>query len=77
MLDITGIYFREGYSNFKISTNRIYVRSQIRQITERFFHQSGFFEYSQNTTFGIDNFFILRSMIGLYEMLAGYFHLST
>ena len=34
------------------------IRSQIRQITERFFHQSGFFEFFPNTTPGIDWFLV-------------------
>ena len=32
------------------------VTSQIQQTTERFFHQSGLFEYFQNTTSGINKF---------------------
>ena len=41
--------------------------SQIKQFAERFFHQSGLFEYFQNTTSGIDRFFILGLKNQLYE----------
>ena len=41
-------------------------RNQIQQITERFFHPSGLFEYFQNTTSGIDKFFIPRFKNKLY-----------
>ncbi|MDA3786891.1 MAG: hypothetical protein PF503_00105, partial [Desulfobacula sp.] len=40
--------------------------SQIPQFTERFFHQSGLFEYFRNTTSGIDKFFIPRFKNKLY-----------
>ncbi len=40
--------------------------SQIKQITERFFHQSGLFEFLVNTTSGIDSFFILGFKNQLY-----------
>ena len=48
---------------FLLSTNGI---SQIRQITERFIYQSGFFKYFQNATSGIDKFFILGFKNQLY-----------
>ena len=42
--------------------------SQIKQITERFFLQSGLFEYFQNTTSGIDKFFISDLKINYMEI---------
>ena len=42
------------------------VRSQIPKFTERFFHQSGFFEFFPNTRSGIDSFFILVRKNQLY-----------
>ena len=32
--------------------------SQIKQFTERFFHQSGLFKIFQDTRYGIDDFFV-------------------
>jgi hypothetical protein len=46
--------------------NGIYVASQIPQSTERFFHQSGLFEFLAITTSGIDSFFILGLKNQLY-----------
>ena len=43
------------------------VRNQIRQITERFFHQSGFFKIYHGTRYSIDDFFSLGSKIKLYK----------
>jgi hypothetical protein len=41
-------------------------RSQITQLTERFFLQSGLFEFFPNTTSGINSFFILGLKNQLY-----------
>lgn len=41
--------------------------SQTKQITKRFFHQSGFFEFFQNTRYGMDRFFSFRFEITIYS----------
>jgi hypothetical protein len=43
------------------------VRSQIRQITECFIHQSGLFKICHDTRYCIDEFFNLGLKIKLYE----------
>jgi hypothetical protein len=41
--------------------------SQIKQFTERFFHQSGFLRIYHGTRYSIAEFFSLGSKIKLYE----------
>ncbi|RLB88431.1 MAG: hypothetical protein DRH26_13585 [Deltaproteobacteria bacterium] len=53
-------------NNKKTSIYGIIARSQIKQNTERFFYQYYFFEYFQNTTSGMDEFFSLRLKIKVY-----------
>jgi selenocysteine-specific translation elongation factor len=43
------------------------ITSQIKQSTERFFRQSELFKIFQDTRYGMDDFFCLRSKIKLYE----------
>ena len=45
------------------------VRSQIRQVTERFIHQSGLFEICHDAGYGMDKFFSFRFEIQLYEKI--------
>ena len=42
------------------------IRSQIRQVTERFIHQSGLFKIFNDTRYGMDRFFSFRFKIQLY-----------
>ena len=42
------------------------VRSQIRQISERYIRQSGFFEICYDTRYGMGKFFSCRFKIPLY-----------